>query len=514
MAGEIDYRREPNRILQASTYKMEMIANRWQNVFASRRRHTVPAVLLCVLLSVWSANRLSAQQYSSSEPARPFQVATEPYQPVLVQEDSFSNETGQAGVTSTETLPTIRDWAEHVRVGYDSGFVIASDKEQNLNYSDFPFQMRINGWGQLRHTILDSDHPNPLTNPDVNQFQLKRARLVFSGSVFTEDFSYFLQLDGRSSSGDQTRLLDYFLTYDFGHHLWGYDKGTIGFRTGKYKMPFTMARDLSGRELEFSDRSMASIYFDVNRSLAWGLYGQSNRLRKPIHWETAIFNGLVTGGAETGSSGDLDNNFAYSGRVHCYPNGEWGKGELADLDYHQCLATRLGFASAFTTNERFGATEFGSVRVVDTGQRLSSILPNSVSAYDVALFSIDGSLKYQGLSTTLEYYFRNIGGFQGASLPDLYDHGFWFQMGYFIVPNKVELLARWSRVVGKSSTLGVTSSSSDEVAGGFVWYFRDQHAKLTVDVTNLDGAPINSTVLDISPGDIGWLFRTQIQFAF
>jgi hypothetical protein len=60
---------------------------------------------------------------------------------------------------------------------------------------------------------------------------------------------------------------------------------------------------------------MASTYFDVNRSLAWGLYGKTKRFRFPIVWETAIFNGLVTGGAETGSSGSLEDNFAYSARI-------------------------------------------------------------------------------------------------------------------------------------------------------------------------------------------------------
>ena len=57
---------------------------------------------------------------------------------------------------------------------------------------------------------------------------------------------------------------------------------------------------------ELADRAMASMYFDVNRSLAWGLYGQDDRWRVPLNWEVAIFNGIVTGGAETGSSGTLD----------------------------------------------------------------------------------------------------------------------------------------------------------------------------------------------------------------
>jgi hypothetical protein len=402
------------------------------------------------------------------------------------------------------------DWLHQVQVGYDGGFVIASDKALDLQTDDDPFRLRINGWGQLRETNFQSDGPNR----DQNQFQLKRARLIFSGHAFTSDFAYFFQFDGRSSSGDDFRLLDYRLDYDFGHHSLGMKKGQFGFRTGKWKMPFDLARYLSGREFEFTDRSMSSMYFDVNRSLAWGLYGVLNIGRTPINWELAIFNGLVTGGSETGSSGDLDDNFAYSGRVYWYPTGEWGQGQLADFDGHCHLATRVGAGFANSAINRIGTTEFNTLRVVDSGSTLASILPAAVDEYTVNLFSIDASFKYRGWSLTTEYYFRQIYDFQGAALPDLFDHGMWFQLGKFIVPGKCQLLSRWSWVDGNSGTLGITNQSAAEVAGGFAWYFRDQTAKFVFDATYLNGAPINSSALDISPGDIGWLLRTQIQFAF
>ena len=167
------------------------------------------------------------------------------------------------------------------------------------------------------------------------------------------------------------------MTYDFGHHLWECDKGTIAFKTGKYKIPFTMARELSGREFQFTDRSVASTFFDVNRSLAWGFYGRAGCWPVPLHWETAIFNGLVTGGAETGSSGSLDKNFGYSARIFSFPIGDWGDAELADLSYHSAPATRIGAAFAHSSIDRTGTTEFDSVRVNDSGATLSSILPPS-----------------------------------------------------------------------------------------------------------------------------------------
>jgi hypothetical protein len=228
----------------------------------------------------------------------------------------------------------------------------------------------------------------------------------------------------------------------------------------------------------------------------------------------AIFNGFVTGGAETGSVGALDNNFAYSARVMAFPTGEWGAGTLADFDWHESLATRVGAGYAGTALDRNGPTEFNMIRVVDSGERLGNLLPASVDEYNVNTFCLDASCKYRGWSVTSEYYFRNISGFCGGELPGLFDHGFWLEVGKFVVPRKLELLSRWSRVVGTSGTLGLEDQSADEIAGGFAWYFRDQNAKLTVDATWLDGAPINSSALDIAPGAIGWLVRTQIQFAF
>ncbi len=400
-------------------------------------------------------------------------------------------------------------WLDSVKVGYDGGFVIASRRELDFKASRYPYRMRINGWGQLRHTVTDFSPPSR----DLNQLQLKRGRLVFSGNAFNPNVSYFLQIDARSTSGDDIRLLDYYVGYDFGNDQFGLEPGTIAFRTGKYKVPFTMARWLSGRDFEFADRSMASIFFDVNRSFAWGVYGHTQG-QLPIHWDLAVFNGLVTGGAETGSSGTLDDNFAYSGRIYTYPIGDWGKANLPDFQVHDRLAMRAGCGFAATKIDRSGSTEFSRLRVVDSGDTLANILPLSVDSYEVALFAVDASFKYRGWSTTLEYYFRNVSDIRGAAVPELFDHGLWFQLGKFVVPRKLELITRWSRVQGDSGTLGVTDQSSEEIAAAMAWYFRENHAKLVVDATYLDGAPINSSSLDIAPGNRGWLFRSQIQFSF
>lgn len=178
-------------------------------------------------------------------------------------------------------------WLDRVKVGYDRGFVIASQSDLDLNTARYPYRLKINSWGQLRHTITNLSS----ADRDLNQLQLKRGRLVFSGSAFNPNFSYFVQLDARSTSGDDVRLLDYYLDYNIGNDQFGFKPGTLAFRTGKYKVPFTLSRWLSGRNFEFADRSVASLFFDVNRSFAWGLHGKSDRFEMPIVWDLACSMG-------------------------------------------------------------------------------------------------------------------------------------------------------------------------------------------------------------------------------
>ena len=99
-------------------------------------------------------------------------------------------------------------------------------------------------------------------------------------------------------------------------------------------------------------------------------------------------------------------------------------------------------------------------------------------------------------------------------MPSLFDHGFNLQSGYFVVPQKLEALARWSRIVGDSGTLGVANQSSEEIGAGVAWYFRGHHAKIISTADYISGAPLTEDRLDLLAGDVGWLYRTQLQLAF
>lgn len=393
---------------------------------------------------------------------------------------------------------------------YDGGFEISGIGDGK----DDKYRMRIGSWGQFRHNYFDSDGPNR----DQNDFDLERLRLVFDGYAFNPSFRYFFQLDADSDASETVDMLDYYVTYDFGHDMLCHDEGRLALRFGKWKIGFNRAREESGTRMQFSDRSMSSVLFDFDRSLGIGLLGRLDPAIGPIDWQVTLANGIDTGGfrpsrAITGNS-DLDRNFAVATRVNWLLSGDWGKDGHADLDCRTTPAIRFGTGFTHTRKDSEGFREFVFPRIVDSGALISTVLPADVSAYNLTMYSVDMNVKYRGFSGVFEYYFRRCTEFEANVVPDLLDHGYWAEVGYFLKPEHLQLIARHSRIVGDSGTLGATNQSADEVAGGVVVYAKRHRMKLTFDVTHLNGAPINDSALNIRPGDAGWLYRTQLQWKF
>ncbi|MBX3417252.1 MAG: hypothetical protein KF851_06585 [Pirellulaceae bacterium] len=421
-----------------------------------------------------------------------------------------------AGFSAEGTVPAPFDQSSELPrffAGYDRGFVIANHGQDQPATAEFPFLMRVNSWLQLRNTIFDST----TLNNDLRLNSFERLRLQFSGHVFTPGLGYFFQLDGNSDQANEATFLDYYVTYQIGEDRFGWEEGAFGIKAGKWKVPFSRSREESGRRFQFTERSTTNLFFDVNRSIGVGMFGRIEKLAAPVLWEAALFNGFATGAETNIVDSDLDQNFAWSARIATDLFSEFGNDGEPDLSWHTLPALRLGAGIAGTRIDAQGAREFQHQRVVDSGQRLSDLLlllPDPINSYDVGLFTVDAHGKYLGNAIIYEYYWRYIGNFQGADVPNLLDHGFNLQFGRFVVREKLELLGRWSRIVGNSGTLGLEYQSTDEVGAGFAWYLRGHNTKLVFDFARINGMPLNSRRLDVLPGDSGWLMRTQFQLAF
>ncbi len=395
---------------------------------------------------------------------------------------------------------------DDVAIGYDRGFFI-SQNPAATGIDDAPFLLRVNAWAQLRHTYSDSDGPNP----SENQFEFERARLVFRGNAWTPDFQYVMQLDGDNDQATQVDLLDYYVTYDFGHNLLDLPKKRLQLRAGQWKVPYSRSRQLSGRELSFADRALASVLFDINRSTGTGLLGEVEILEMPLQWQLALHNGFKSSAKLPSVTSGLDDHLAVSGRAALDPIGEWGEDGISDLAWHESSAIRIGGGFAISTMDTDRGTEAGSLFSVDSGESFQALLPGE---FTTSLFSLDCGFRRRGLSVFSEYYFRTTDEFTRVVLPKFFDHGFVVQSGYFVVQERLELLARWSRASGNSSTLGGADRSADEIGFGAGYYINGRDNKLVFDASHINGAPLRESRLNYQPGDAGWTFRTQLQFGF
>ena len=154
-------------------------------------------------------------------------------------------------------------------VGYSDGFVIASPDLESIPREEYPFSTRLNGWMQLRHAAFDSDGPNR----SRNTLSLERIRIGLDGHAFVPELRYTMVLDANSDQAADVNFLDAFLSYDIGSHALDMRPNSLGLRAGKWKSPFSRSREESARRFQFTERSVANLFFDVGRSTGFSLYG-------------------------------------------------------------------------------------------------------------------------------------------------------------------------------------------------------------------------------------------------
>ena len=134
-----------------------------------------------------------------------------------------------------------------------------------------------------------------------------------------------------------------------------------------------------------------------------------------------------------------------------------------------------------------------------------------VNEFDTYLYAVDLAAKYRGWSAHGEYFFRWLNDFStdGGAIPytDLYDDGFYVDVGVMLIKQKLELVGRISAVDG-------FFGDAREYAAGINLYINGDHSnKLSFDASVLDGNPASNSSPNYRVGQDGVLFRMQWQAA-
>jgi hypothetical protein len=266
---------------------------------------------------------------------------------------------------------------------------------------------------------------------------------------------------------------------------------------------------------------------------------------------------------------------------------------LSDIDYSCNPVLRVGGSTYLAPMDRrsiFTNANLNRVRVVPGapgGTSLVGLLNGggvnpinnspagvgqfAVDKFDAYTFNAFAAAKWRGFSIYNEWWIRDLDNFHGRKsagnafdLPILYtsnspagagaaalfpsnqgiiDYGTAIQAGYFIVPKKVEICARYSFVRGQSgningdgngtgqftttniagNTVRVVNGAfrhyqeADEYAVGFNYFFKRHLLKWQTDVSWYTGgnpAAGGQSPAGFIPGVDGWMLRSQLQLAF
>jgi len=200
--------------------------------------------------------------------------------------------------------------------------------------------------------------------------------------------------------------------------------------------------------------------------------------------------------------------------------GEFGLwGTFGDFDYHEKLATRL--AIHFTHSLEDKQSQPGTSAIENSQIRLSDgsviFTPDlfepgiAVNTVDYKMMSIDGGVKYRGLSAEAEFYTRWLGKYTGTNvgaIPDMTDTGYQLQLSGMPIKDYLQLYVTGSQVFGNYG-------NPTDYRVGANWYFTGQRGlRLNGEFIDVHRSPVGYTAYPFPVGANGPVFHVNLEMNF
>lgn len=410
-----------------------------------------------------------------------------------------------------------------LQAGYDNGFFIRS--------SDQKFAMLVNGCMQFRWQYYATRSRNRYLLPRVERddrsgFDLTRLRLDFSGHAYSEDLSYFLELEADAADGYDSVLGEAWIDYRFADAL--------HVKAGLFKGASTRANLVYNTATQFVDRPVFDAVFGLGFGVGvrfWGELADGH-----VDYMLDVLNSMgsgedfAIGRTITPDPAELDGNPAILFRTvwHALASEEGDDFvDEADLQFHESPALDFGFHYAFNDDAYDQATTRIPFALPDRSISQGGFGLTTTNGLQINQFGLDAAFKYCGFSATSEYVLRIVDPRRAGRQPfaswwlatrqgdTTVQHGAYAQLGYFLpipgLEKKLEAVAR----VGGISTLANGQEGTWEYAAGLNYYIEGNNVKLQTDVTRVSEAPISNPYSGLANvNDDVLLFRVQLQLAF
>jgi hypothetical protein len=386
---------------------------------------------------------------------------------------------------------TIVDLGKSIKFGYDRGLY--------MRFKD-KFQLKIRIRGQFRFTdshvntaygTVGDPHNYPLVSgagvvtsrkiqEGVDEFVVKRTRLVFEGFAFNPDLNYFIQFRNDTNGSttqpgtarSTTQLYDAYITAR--QIAWA------NLRVGQYRTHFGRQEFVSSALLQFVDRGFVAEAFvpNVIDRRDQGVTVFSDPAKYPLNYAFGVFNGVGINLTRLGlNTPGNANELMYVGRVTAdlmgkptYPEGDLGFSRVPQVG----VGASYGYNGGLQTNTT-GASSNNQVSTAIASLGNGRLLNQGI--VDVGTTGVDVVFKYRGLSLQAEGFVRNV---------NTHDHskrighatGYYVQGGYFILPGTLEVVGRWSAMDPDTQA---TQDLLTSGVGGLNWYFSGHEHKLQAD---------------------------------
>jgi len=425
------------------------------------------------------------------------------FQPRL---DERSGSLSGVGASNTDLRPSRED---EYGVGYDGGFYFRPDDPGRD-----PYEMIINGRMQFRYVGFAREREfwidsagNRLPIENQSYFEIERGRLSFTGFMFDPRFQYFINFDYDTDDADEVIMLDFWTNWEFSEALDVY--------VGKAFLPGSRDWLNGALTTRLADRSLATTFFRPDRTV--GIWAQGEPLDRR-YYRMMVGNGFNTTGLQP-TAAQIDENFVYACSLWAdLGENSYGRG-YSDLEWHESVVAEVGTSFTFGREEGPGPVgqpriEQNFIRLAD-GTRITTpgaLAPGvTVNNFDIYLWAVDAAWKWRGWRANMEDYFRQLSNIAGTGpIPDriVYNHGYYLEGGYMLIPGRFEVNARTSQIYGDYGP-------SREYAGGVNWFPQGSHNwKWTFDCTQIYQSAAQNTGPNYIAGETGVLFRLQLQAAF
>jgi phosphate-selective porin OprO/OprP len=365
-----------------------------------------------------------------------------------------------------------------------------------LKSQDDRFAISVMMWAQTLLTVR-RDQMSPTGAPlATTSLELRRARLVLWGHMFTPHLKYYAHLmfapkDLGFKDGVPMRapIFQWYTAVTRLKHA--------HVQAGFFFVPYARQRMQPLPRLQFADNSTASYEFTLDQDIGVQVSSPDIAGLGMLRYYAGVFMGE---GYDWHRASDF--GLTYMGRVEVLPLGMFE--DFSEADFERPMKPKLSVGAAYAFSDRDRRTRsIAGTAFADGG---------SMSAHNL---TADLMFKWAGLSVLADVYWRRgwrkTGGLLDAEgVPIAVQaarngFGWTAQMGLFVPRTRFEAVARTAGVRPPRS-LATSLARLDEVGGGLNYYFYRHALKLQLDYIHTWGPAL--------PTGRGDQLRLQLQFIF